>query len=63
MALRLTYSLETVENNLNLIVEEKLEKAINRALEITPKEETLYIIPTYSAMLEVRKLLVGREIL
>ncbi len=63
MALRLKYSLETLESNLNLIVEEKLEKAINRALEITPKEETLYIIPTYSAMLEVRKLLVGREIL
>lgn len=63
MALRLKYSLDTVENNVNLIVEENLEKAINKALEITPKDETLYIIPTYSAMLEVRKFLVGREIL
>lgn len=63
MALRLKYSLNTLENNLNLIVEENLEKAINQALEITHLDETLYIIPTYSAMLEVRKFLVGREIL
>jgi UDP-N-acetylmuramyl tripeptide synthase len=63
MALRLKYSLDTLESDLNLIVEEKLADAVNKALELTPSHETLYIIPTYSAMLEVRKLLVGREIL
>ena len=63
MALRLKYSLDTGESNLNLIVEPNLAEAINRAWEITPTDETLYIIPTYSAMLEVRKLLVGRGIL
>ena len=64
MALRLTYSLDKLTgSNLNLIVQEKLTDAVNKALELTPPQQTLYIIPTYSAMLEVRKLLVGREIL
>lgn len=63
MALRLKYSLDTLNSNLNLIIEEKLSQAINKALELTAVGETLYIIPTYSAMLEVRKILLGREIL
>jgi UDP-N-acetylmuramyl tripeptide synthase len=63
MALRLKYSSDRLESNLNLIVEEKLADAVNKALELTPAQQTLYIIPTYSAMLEVRKLLIGREIL
>jgi len=48
---------------LNLIVKENLPEAIEEALKITPENQTLYIIPTYSAMLEVRKILVGRSIL
>lgn len=63
MALRLKYSANTLESSMNLIVEENLNDAINKALELTPNNETLYIIPTYSAMLEVRKILLGREIL
>ncbi|MEA5471964.1 Mur ligase family protein [Spirulina sp. 06S082] len=66
MALRLKYSQETLEmnpNSFNLIVKENLQEAIKIALEKSPKEETLHIIPTYSAMLEVRKTLTGREIL
>ena len=63
MALRLKYSSDRLKSNLNLIVEEKLADAVNKALELTPAQQTLYIIPTYSAMLEVRKLLIGREIL
>lgn len=63
MALRLKYSINTLESDMNLIVEENLSQAVNKALELTPANETLYIIPTYSAMLEVRKLLLGREIL
>lgn len=63
MALRLIYSLDTLDSNLNLIIEENLPHAINQALALTPVGETLYIIPTYSAMLEVRKFLLGREIL
>ena len=66
MALRMTYSSEEVEKdktNFNLIVKEDLQEAINTALAHTDKRETLHIIPTYSAMLEVREILVGRKIL
>jgi lipid II isoglutaminyl synthase (glutamine-hydrolysing) len=63
MALRLRYSQKSPESTLNLIVEEDLRKAIATALEHTPESETLHILPTYSAMLEVREVLTGRKIL
>ncbi|AUC62007.1 putative amino acid ligase found clustered with an amidotransferase [Cyanobacterium sp. HL-69] len=63
MSLRLKYSLDNIDSDLNLIVKENLPEAIEEALKITPENQTLYIIPTYSAMLEVRKILVGRSIL
>jgi lipid II isoglutaminyl synthase (glutamine-hydrolysing) len=63
MALRLRYSQKSPESTLNLIVEEDLRKAIATALEHTPENETLHILPTYSAMLEVREVLTGRKIL
>ncbi|HIK03595.1 MAG TPA: Mur ligase family protein [Trichormus sp. M33_DOE_039] len=63
MALRLRYSEKSPQNHLNLIVEEDLRRAIATALEHTPPDETLHILPTYSAMLEVREVLTGRKIL
>ncbi|MBN3921977.1 Mur ligase family protein [Nostoc sp. NMS4] len=63
LALRLRYSQKSLESNLNLIVEEDLRQAIATALEHTPDNETLHILPTYSAMLEVREVLTGRKIL
>ncbi|WP_341525050.1 Mur ligase family protein [Nostoc sp. UHCC 0302] len=64
MALRLRYSQNSAQTtNLNLIVEEDLRQAIATALEHTPEDETLHILPTYSAMLEVREVLTGRKIL
>ncbi|MBD0387943.1 MAG: Mur ligase family protein [Nostoc sp. C3-bin3] len=63
MALRLRYSQKSLESNLNFIVEEDLRQAIATALEHTPENETLHILPTYSAMLEVREVLTGRKIL
>ncbi|MFW9262923.1 MurT ligase domain-containing protein [Nostoc sp. CALU 546] len=63
MALRLRYSEKSSESKLNLIVEEDLKQAIATALEHTPENETLHILPTYSAMLEVREVLTGRKIL
>lgn len=63
MALRLRYSYTEGENNIKLIVKEDLQEAIATALELTPASETLHILPTYSAMLEVRGLLTGRKIL
>lgn len=63
MALRLRYSEKTPQSNINLIVEADLKQAIATALEHTPPNETLHILPTYSAMLEVREVLTGRKIL
>ena len=63
LALRINYSQIDGTNNLNLIVKENLTEAIATALKHTPRHETLHILPTYSAMLEVRQLLTGRKIL
>ena len=42
---------------------EKLKEAIDNGLKETNEGETLYILPTYSAMLEARKIISGRKIL
>jgi lipid II isoglutaminyl synthase (glutamine-hydrolysing) len=63
MALRLRYSQPDIHEPLNLIVEPNLQQAIAIALEKTAVGETLHILPTYSAMLEVREILTGRKIL
>ncbi len=63
MALRLRYSQPDYNQGLQLIVKEDLREAIATALEHTPAHETLHIVPTYSAMLEVREVLTGRKIL
>ncbi|MEC4805010.1 MAG: Mur ligase family protein [Jaaginema sp. PMC 1079.18] len=66
MALRLTYSqdnLDPVENNCKIIIKQDLHEAVATALAQTPVGETLHILPTYSAMLEVRQILTGRKIL
>lgn len=65
MGLRLKYQLssEFQISNLKFKIEENLRKAINKALGKTLSNQTLYILPTYSAMLEVRKILTGKKIL
>lgn len=63
MALRLRYSQKDDNNGLKLLVKEDLPEAVSTALSHTPTDETLHILPTYSAMLEVRELLTGRKIL
>lgn len=64
MALRLKYS-EANEHNsaFELIVQDNLPEAIAKALELTPENSSLNILPTYSAMLDVRENLLGRKIL
>jgi UDP-N-acetylmuramyl tripeptide synthase len=62
LALRLNYSQQS-DRPFQLIVKEELSEAIATALEHTPPGQTLHILPTYSAMLEVRGLLSGRQIL
>jgi UDP-N-acetylmuramyl tripeptide synthase len=39
----------------------ELSEAIDRAVEATPRGDLLFILPTYSAMLEVRNILTGDE--
>lgn len=71
LALRMKYaeisqkSNSKVKNgkNLGFITEPDLDKAIKLALSQTQKGKTLYILSTYSAMLEVRKILTGKKIL
>lgn len=63
MALRLNYSRDSLNNDVNLVVKEDLVEAIKTALEMTSRQETLHIVPTYSAMLEVREILTGKKIL
>lgn len=72
MGLRIDYSIQFPISNFQfpnnnqsskVQIYENLKEAIQTAIEHTPTNETLYILPTYSAMLEVRKLLTGRKIL
>jgi UDP-N-acetylmuramyl tripeptide synthase len=46
----------------NFIVETNLLNAIKKGLHSISPGESLYILPTYSAMLEVRKILTGKKI-
>jgi lipid II isoglutaminyl synthase (glutamine-hydrolysing) len=63
MALRLEYSKIDPTSGAKIIVKEDLKQAIDTALELTSATETLHIIPTYSAMLDVREILTGKKIL
>ncbi len=73
MGLRIKYSYssefqissirQAQDKNFKFHIEENLQKAIMLSLKQTSKSEILYILPTYSAMLEVRKILTGRKIL
>jgi len=57
--LRLRY-----ENDVrNIMTFENLSDAIESIVSKTKEGERLYILPTYSAMLEVRKILLGRKLL
>ena len=57
LALRLKYA--EVECDYYENIMEAIEKSLNRL----SQKETLYILPTYTAMLQVRKILVGKKIL
>lgn len=57
MGLRIKYSEGKFE------AKEDLKQAIKYAISKLKTNQTLYILPTYSAMLETRKILTGKEIL
>lgn len=65
MALRILYAEKGASKNMakKCEIEPNLSLALQKALTNLPASEILYILPTYSAMLEVRKILTGRKIL
>lgn len=63
MALRLKYELGIMNYESGIKTHEDLKQAINEGIKSLDGTETLYILPTYSAMLESRKILTGKKIL
>ena len=57
MALRIKYA------DLHSDVLENISNALDNAVSTMKSEETLYVLATYSAMLEVRNILIGRKLL
>lgn len=64
MALRLQYANnESRITNHGIKIYENLKEAVDASLEKIIPDEILYILPTYSAMLDLRKILTGRRLL
>jgi lipid II isoglutaminyl synthase (glutamine-hydrolysing) len=68
MGIRLTYAkgrpndgAEKKAKDKKMVVVPNLEKAVESIVEMTPRGETFFILPTYSAMLEIRNILTGDE--
>jgi len=59
LALRLKYA----DLAKNFKIEPDLKKALSFAISQTLKGDTLFVLPTYSAMLKIRKILTGQKIL
>ncbi len=57
LGLRLAYA------DVSPIVEPDTHAGLGKAVQAMPKEQTLYVLATYSAMLDVRKILTGKKIL
>ena len=63
LRIKYSYSSEFKITNLKFKIESDIRKAIDCSLENIKSNETLYILPTYSAMLDLRKILTGKAIL
>lgn len=66
LALRITYAKDAAKkakNNQKFIVDPDIERAIEEGLSLIQKGDTLFVLPTYSAMLDIRKIITGRKIL
>ncbi len=61
MALRLKYSIQNYNSNVKIY--ENLKKSVEESIKSIKQYETLYVLPTYSAMLDLRKILTGKSIL
>ena len=58
MALRLKYA-----DNIRVKTYEDLRESVEKSTKALKQNETLYVLPTYSAMLDLRKILIGKSIL
>ncbi len=58
MALRIKY-----EGIKDVTIVQNIEIELTEVLKSLPDNETLYILPTYTAMLEIRKIILGKKIL
>lgn len=63
MALRLKYEIGIKNYESKVKLTEDLDEAINAGIKSVDANQTLFILPTYSAMLEARKILTGKKIL
>jgi UDP-N-acetylmuramyl tripeptide synthase len=64
MALRMHYTQNSLKNkSKKMIAEPDVKKSLMTALDLCKKGETLYVLATYSAMLDIRKIVTGRKIL
>lgn len=63
MALRIKYAKDWTGGNGQVTIDEDLKTAVKKALDHVLEDETLFILPTYTAMLDVRKILTGKKIL
>lgn len=64
MGLRIKYSLDSVQTFSSKVkIFEDLHKALEHGVNRVNNNETLYILATYTAMLEVRKIITGKKIL
>jgi len=61
MAIRLKYEIPNWKKKIIPLID--LKKTLKKILQETKENEMIFVFPTYSAMLEVRKLLVGKKFL
>jgi|SRR3989344_6615873 len=61
MALRIQYAIQNYNSKVKIY--ENLKTAVDKSAENLSNNETLHILPTYSAMLGLRKILTGKSIL
>ena len=57
MAVRLKYAGIPEKN---ITIEKNMQELINSMIEASKENDTLYLLPTYTAMLEIRKVLKER---
>lgn len=63
MALRLEYELGIKNYESRVRTFEDLSEAIDNGIKLIENNETFFVLPTYSAMLDARKILTGKKIL